>query len=95
MSADVLLFRMQSVEDEQLIAYYALLALQPEMAHASPIVRTQAIDRVVGGLRQAARGFNPLSDGDPALNRRAHGQALGLLEMDRQARAERIARGGW
>lgn len=91
MTADVLIFRSQSDEDERVIAYYALLAVKPEMAHASSIVREQEINRLIGGLRQAVRGFAPR---DP-LDQRAHGQALALMEADREARAERLARGGW
>lgn len=95
MSADVLLFRMQTPESETLLAYYVLLSLHPEFKDATSHERTNAIHRIVAGFRQGVRGFHPTIEGDPALNRRAHAQALGLMEADRQATAQRVSNGGW
>jgi hypothetical protein len=73
---------------ERLRAYYVALSLNPEVAHAAPVVRALAIDRIIAGLRAAER-FEDETDA------RGRDQCIALIRHDEAARAERVRNGGW
>lgn len=66
-------------ESERLQAYYIALSVQPEIRHASSIARAQIVDRIIAGMRAAARGFNPQDE----LDREGFAQAISLIVHDR------------
>lgn len=69
---------------ERMAAYYIALSVNPEIAHAAPVVRAQFVDRVIAGLR-AAQGP------DDALANKGRLQCLGLMRHDYDA----AQREGW
>jgi hypothetical protein len=69
---------------ERMVAYYVALSVQPEIAHAPPMVRSQLILKVIAGMRQAERDADEL---DVAARR----QCLALMQHD----AETAQRDGW
>lgn len=87
--ATVLPFRAADVDPEwltaeRLTAYCVALSVNPEIAHASPIVRAGMVQQVIAGLRAASACTD-------ALDTRGRLQCLGLMQHD----AEAATREGW
>lgn len=77
---------------ERIQAYYVLLSFAPELAHASAVVRTSEVERVIAGLREAERALSPDCD---AISRKGRDQALALMRADAEATVERLKAGGF
>ena len=97
MSATVLPMRpgVEPVEDddailtpERITAYYVAISVQPETVHTHAVVRAPLIDRVIAGLRAAARL-------DDAVDASGRAQCIALIRQDAADARSRQALGGW
>lgn len=73
---------------ERITAYYVALSVNPGIVDAPAVVRATAIDRIIAGLRAAAKC-------DDALDAHGRDQCIALIRQDAADARERQARGGW
>lgn len=95
MSATVIPMPVRTVEpdddvltEERLSAYYVAISLNPAIVHAPAVVRATTIDRIIAGLRAAAKC-------EDALDARGRDQCIALIRQDAADARARQALGGW
>ena len=74
--------------EETLTAYYVALSVRPELAQAPAVVRAEAVERVIAGMR-AASTINDLTDA------KGRAQCIALMRQDAEAATVRRVNGGW